>query len=710
MEVLGMNRAYSYANHLVHEKSPYLLQHAHDPVDWYPWGREAFEKAKLEDKPIFLSIGYSTCHWCHVMHEESFLNQEIAALLNQYFVAIKVDREERPDIDSLYMKAVLAMTGSGGWPLTIFLTPDKKPFFGGTYFPPEDRWGKPGLKTILVLIKDNWERNRERLLSTASSITEAIRKEVNKAYPFKLEGKLFGKTYLYFKKNFDQNYGGFGDAPKFPTPHNFGFLLRYYNRIKDKNAIKMVEKSLKSMAKGGIYDHIGGGFHRYSTDKRWLLPHFEKMLYDQALISRIYLETYQLKGNMEYADIAKGTLDYVLRDMQDKKGGFYTAEDADSPSIDDPTKKKEGEFYLWDKAEILSLLGKEKGELFSYYFGIKEGGNLTSDSSGELKGKNILYISHDVNNTAKHFSKTPEDIESIIKQGEKILFKRRNQRPRPPLDDKILTDWNGLMIATFSFAFRVFGILSYKKGAERAARFILRELKSKDGKLLHRYIDGEGAINGMLDDYAFFILGLLELYQTTFNPYYLKEAKTLTDKMIELFWDEENGGFFLTSKDSEDLIGRQKLIYDGAIPSGNSVAILDIILLYKYTLDKEYKGKIDNFLKAFGKKVSGHPYLYTQMLIAFDFLLGPSQEIVIAQGKEGPKPEEMIEIIEHQFIPNKILILIPSEKHKKEELFKLIPFINNQIPMGGKTTAYICRNYECKLPTSDIETLMKLLE
>ena len=446
-------REYMHTNKLIGEKSPYLLQHAHNPVDWFPWGNEAFEKAKKEDKPIFLSIGYSTCHWCHVMEEESFSNQEIAKIMNKYFVSIKVDREERPDIDNIYMNAVMLMTGSGGWPLTVFLTPDKKPFYGGTYFPPEDKWGRAGFKTILNSIADGWPKNRDEILRSSESLTQAIRQEAlsRGKTTFILNEKTLEQAYTQFQGRFDSSHGGFGAAPKFPMGHSLSFLLRYWKRTGQSRPLEMAEKTLSSMVKGGVYDHIGGGFHRYSTDGQWRVPHFEKMLYDQAILARAYLEAYQATGKEEYAQTAREIFEYVLRDMTHLEGGFYSAEDADSPSPENPKEKKEGAFYLWSEDEIIKSIGKEQAEVFNYYFGVKPGGNAPQDPHGESGDKNILYIAHSLEETAGHFKKLSAEIEKIIRISKEKLFSVRSERPRPHLDDKILVDWNGLAISSLAF-------------------------------------------------------------------------------------------------------------------------------------------------------------------------------------------------------------------------------------------------------------------
>lgn len=711
-----------YANRLIHEKSPYLLQHAHNPVDWYPWGEEAFQKARKEDKPIFLSIGYSTCHWCHVMEEESFSNPEIAAIMNKYFVSIKVDREERPDIDSIYMSAVMAMTGGGGWPLNVFLTMDLKPFYGGTYFPPADRWGRPGLKTILNSISDAWKNRRDEVLRSGDSLTQAIQQQMAtkdmKAFP--LDKETLKKAYTQFLQRFDPAYGGFAGAPKFPMGHSLSFLLRYWGRTAETKALEMAEKTLGEMSKGGIYDHIGGGFHRYSTDGQWRVPHFEKMLYDQAILSKAYLEAYQATGKEEYAQTAREIFEYVLRDMTMPLGGFYSAEDADSYLIENPKEKKEGAFYLWSNDELINVLGKRQAEIFAYYFGIESKGNAPNDPGGEFsaeggaasggKGKNILYIAHSSEETARRFKNSPKEIDKVIKTAKEKLFSARSKRPRPHLDDKILVSWNGLMISALSFGCYVLHEPRYRKAAEDAAKFILKNLVRKDGRLLHRYRQRESAILGTIEDYAFFIYGLIDLYEAAFNPDYLKEAKRLTEEMLALFWDEAGGGFFFTAGDAEKLLTRQKEIYDGAIPSGNSIAALDLIRLGRLIMEKEFEIKVDAMFKAFSQKVNSSPQGFTQMLIALDFLWGPSREIVIVGDRQIEATREILNTIYERFIPNKVVAFRPADESEVKRIIGLIPFVKNQLPIEGKTTVYVCENYTCKFPVTDKEKLIKLLQ
>ena len=570
------------SNRLIHEKSPYLLQHAYNPVNWYPWCDEAFEKAKREDKPIFLSIGYSTCHWCHVMERESFEDEEIASILNNNFISIKVDREERPDIDSIYMTVCQALTGHGGWPLTIFMTPDKTPFFAGTYFPKNDRMGMSGLKTILNSVNQAWLNNREALLHSGSRILDAIKDSFEEDTPEStatISEDIFDEAFSQFKYDFDNIFGGFGSAPKFPTPHNLFFLLRYWYNTKEEYALIMVEKTLESMYKGGIYDHIGFGFSRYSTDEKWLVPHFEKMLYDNALLAIAYLEAYQATKKKKYAEIAQQIFTYVLRDMTSPEGGFYSAEDADSEG-------EEGKFYIWSKKEINDILGDKDGEKYCKYYNITDEGN--------FEGFNIPSLINSV---------IPDEDNELVESCRKKLFDYRIKRIHPHKDDKILTAWNGLMIAAMAIGGRVLHNEVYTQAAEKAAEFILSKLVREDGRLLARYRDGDAAIPAYVDDYAYLIWGLIELYESTYKPKYLKKSLALNQDLIKLFWDNKSGGLFLYGSDSEQLIIRPKELYDGATPSGNSVAALNFIRLARMTGQHELEEKAQNRFSNFGKQV-----------------------------------------------------------------------------------------------------------
>lgn len=678
-------------NRLINEKSPYLLQHAHNPVDWYPWCDEAFERAKNEDKPVFLSIGYSTCHWCHVMEKESFEDEEVAKILNENFISIKVDREERPDIDSTYMAVCQAMTGYGGWPLTIIMTPDKKPFFAGTYIPKHSKYGRIGLIDLLTKVAQLWKENREKILSLADEITEELAKALNSFETEKIDEKIFYETFKQLERDFDPEYGGFGYAPKFPTPHNILFLLRYWKRTGEKRAIEMAEKTLTFMSLGGIYDHIGFGFHRYSTDREWLVPHFEKMLYDQALISIACIETYQVTGNERYANLCREILTYVKRDMTNPEGGFYSAEDADSEG-------EEGKFYLWEFKELKQILNQDEFNFVVEKFNIKEDGNYFDEARKIKTGKNILHLRAELNNDEK---------EKWTRIREK-LFEHREKRIHPLKDDKILTDWNALMICAFAKAYTVFEDNEFLELARKSMNFILKNMLTTDGKLLHRFKDGEAKINGYLDDYAFLTWALIELYEASFEIKYLEKAIEITDKMIELFWDNENGGFFFTEEENKDVIFRQKEIYDGAIPSGNSVALLVLAKLSRITGNPKYEDLTSKMISAFSGTIKKYPKAYTFFLSTLDFILGRSLEIVIVGDSNAEEFRKILKILRAKFIPNKVIIFKPIEDNSKIE--QISPFVRNYKSIENKPTVYICTNYECKQPVFKIDDLMKLLE
>ncbi len=709
-----------YQNRLINEKSPYLLQHADNPVDWYPWGRDAFEKARKEDKPIFLSIGYSTCHWCHVMEHESFENEEIAQMINHYFVAVKVDREERPDIDHVYMSAVTAMTGQGGWPLTVFLTPEGQPFFGGTYFPPYPKWGSPGLVDALRSISDLWQNDRARVLQSSGSLAAWLsQRPAQTETPSVSDKEVFSAAYRNFSDAYDSQFGGFGFTQKFPSVSNLYFLLRYGKRSQEKNAVEMVERTLDQMSKGGIRDHIGGGFHRYATDRQWRVPHFEKMLYDQALLARIYLEAYQATHKESYARVAREIFDYVLQNLKQPAGGFYSSEDADSL---DPNEgmgaarqersplKKEGAFYVWRHDEIKKILGEDDSKFFNYHFGIKAEGNVSIDPLGEFQGKNILYIDRNLEETAEYFKTTIPEAEAVIRRCQARLAEVRENRPRPFLDDKILVDGNGLMISSLAFGSRVLREPRYRQAAQEAADFIFQRLLDSQGRLLHRYRDGDSAISATLDDYAFYIYGLLDIYEAGFDVKYLKHARDLAEEMIVRFWDEKQGGFYLTAKDAEELLFRPQEARDGALPSGNSMAALDMIRLYHMTLDQRWEDRIEKFFQAFSGSVSQNPSAYAQALTALDFFRGPSQEIVIAGRRDDQKLKSMVETVYQYFIPNKVILFAPAGADEKAEIVSMAPFLREQIPSKVAVTVYVCENHICKLPVTEMGKLHEILK
>lgn len=681
-------------NRLAKEKSPYLLQHANNPVDWYPWGEEAFDRANRENKPVFLSIGYSTCHWCHVMERESFEDEEVAAILNEGYISIKVDREERPDIDHIYMTVCQAMTGHGGWPLTVIMTPGKKPFFAGTYYPKRGKWNMPGLIDILTDVREKWLQDRELVERAGEKVVEILRPRFDTAGQGELSKEILGRAYKQLLGQFDRKHGGFGEAPKFPTPHNLTFLLRYWRRSGDEEALNMVEKTLESMYLGGIYDHIGYGFSRYSTDKKWLVPHFEKMLYDNALLGLAYIETYQATGRDFYARVAKEIFSYVLRDMTSPEGGFYSAEDADSEGV-------EGKFYVWAPDEVKEVLGERDGELFCRLYDITPEGNFEGHSIPNL----IFQSTEDV---AAEYNMRPQELMELVEEFRKKLFEHRKKRVHPYKDDKVLTSWNGVMIAALARAAAVFEEPIYREAAIRSVNFINTNLRHRDGRLLARYRDGESAHLGYLDDYAFFAWGLMELYEATFDTSYLKMAFDVTKDAIELFWDAEEGGFFFYGNDAEQLIARPKEIYDGAMPSGNSVALLNLMRLARLTGDDSLSDTAEKQARAFAGEVGQHPRGYTHFLMGLDFLFGPTREIVIAGRPGEAAAEAMVKAVRRRFIPEAVIAFHP-EGEEGAEIEELAPFLKDQNQIDGKATAYICQNYACMAPTTDYNKFINIL-
>jgi len=693
-----------HSNRLKNEKSPYLLQHADNPVDWYPWGEEAFEKARKENKPILLSIGYSTCHWCHVMEHESFENEDVARLMNETFVSIKVDREERPDIDNIYM-AVCQMLSKGGcgWPLNVLMTPDKKPFFAATYIPKESRYGRTGMMELVPKIKEAWEKDKENILNSADNITAALKKatDVSQGTEGKeLSTKTLDTTYSQLLRNFDEENGGFGRSPKFPTPHNHLFLLRYWKRTGDGQALDMVEKTLNEMRLGGVYDHVGFGFHRYSTDPSWLLPHFEKMLYDQAMLAMAYTETYQVTGKKEYENTAREIFTYVLRDMTSPKGGFYSAEDADSEG-------EEGKFYVWTEEELKETLGDKEAELIITTFNTSKSGNFSEEAGGQNTGSNILHLKNPLSEIAPSYELSEEEFQEKIEKARITLFNEREKRIHPYKDDKILADWNGLMIAALSKAGRVFNEPLYTDAAKRAADFILKDMRDDQGKLLHRYRGGEAGITANIDDYAFLIWGLLELYESTFDIEYLKSALLLQNQLDKGFWDDNNGGYYFTSNDAEELITRQKEIYDGAIPSGNSVAGLNLLKIARITGNVDYEEKAAILGKAFSETIERGPMAYTLFMTGLDFGLGPSYEVVIVGDSEAEDTKAMLAALKKTYSPNKVVLLRGTEKDS--EITAIAEFTKGQTTIEGKATAYVCLNHVCNLPTTDVNKMLELL-
>ncbi len=680
-----------YTNRLIHETSPYLFQHAHNPVDWYPWGEEALARSKKEDKPILLSIGYSSCHWCHVMEKESFENEAIAETMNQRFINIKVDREERPDLDELYMNAVQVITGSGGWPMTVFLTPDLVPFHAGTYFPPEDRGSMPGFAKILVVVSDYYHSRRGEVEKMEAQLKNALQ-QIAEIHPSQdtVSDRVLSNAFNAFESQFDPIYGGFGKAPKFPASMALSFLLRYWKSIGSKKALEMAEKTLEKMAGGGIYDHLGGGFHRYSVDERWLIPHFEKMLYDNALLSRTYFEAYQATQNERYRRVGEEILNYVLREMKGPEGGFYSTQDADSEG-------QEGKFYVWTRDEIKKVLGKERGTPFCAYYGVATEGNFEG-------GTSVLNIASTFQNVSQLYGTSIEELGKLLDEGREKLYAEREKRVRPGRDEKILTSWNGLMISSFVDGFRVTGNPKYLKGAVQAAHFILQEMR-EDGHLLRVFNKGKARVKGYSEDYAFLIQPLIDLYEATFETEWLKEADELNRRMVHQFWDERKGGFFFTGKENESLIARSKNPYDNAIPSANSAAVFNLIRLSYLTGEESLKQKAEQILRLFHSFLEQHPSGFAQMLSGLSFFLSP-QEIGVVGSRNDPRTKSMLKEIYLTYLPNKILSLRDPQEPIEGSWF---PFLREKENPEAPAT-FVCKGFTCLPPARNEKELKKVLE
>ncbi len=682
------------ANRLAHEKSPYLLQHSGNPVDWRPWGQEALETARGEDKPIFLSIGYATCHWCHVMAHESFEDAQVAELLNRHFVPIKVDREERPDLDGIYMSVCQALTGSGGWPLSVFLTPAGQPFYAGTYFPKHSMMGRPGFVELLTEIARLWREDRPRLLKVGEEIIAALKpKAAPGAEP---DASLLEKAYWLLARSFDAKRGGFGQAPKFPTPHQLNFLLRWHLRQPGSQALAMVDKTLRAMREGGIFDQIGLGFARYSVDERWLVPHFEKMLYDQALLALAYAEAFQATGDGFHARVVEEIFTYVLRDMTHPLGGFFSAEDADSEG-------EEGLFYVWTPAQVKEVVGDEAGGLFCRFYGITPAGNFEH-------GRSIPHITRDLETFAAQAGLESGQLRDDLERARSMLFAARDKRVHPLKDDKVLTAWNGLMIAALAKASQVLPHpgAAWLDAARRAARFVLENLADKEGRLLRRWREGHTAGPGYLDDHAFFIWGLTELYEASLEPAWLEEALRLAELMRRLFEDELHGGFYYTAHDAESLIVREKEVFDGAVPSGNSVAALVLVKLSRLTGDPRWERKAMKAMRVFTPQVGRHPPAATFFLAALDYALAPGLEIVLAGDPEDPRTRVLLEAARRPFQPHKALILAPPGP-EGERLAALAPFTRGMGQVEDRPAAYVCRGHACQRPVTTAKELVELL-
>lgn len=686
-------------NRLISEVSPYLLQHAWNPVGWYAWGNEAFARAEEEDKPVFLSIGYATCHWCHVMERESFEDPKVARVINSLFVPVKVDREERPDLDSLYMMASQVLSAGGGWPLNVIITPDKKPFFAMTYIPRERRFGNPGIIDILTEIGRMWRESRSELLKAADSVVGCLSKIQKKGGMLRRNIPDAGFEELFLR--FDKINGGFGNAPKFPLPHNLLFLLRYSHLKVEERAVRMTEKTLRSMAMGGIYDQLGSGFHRYSTDSRWLVPHFEKMLYDQASLVMLYAEAYQATGNELFGKIATECLEYVLREMTAPEGGFFSAQDAD-------TEGEEGGYYLWTKKEVENLLEKETAGIVTGIWHLTTAGNYIDPVTGERTGKNILHFPREPEDFASRMGITVERLSTILSNARSVLLTARQDRHPPLTDDKILADWNGLMIAAFARASRVFDEPRYRDAAGRAAGFILATMRDSDGQILHRYRNGQAGITGQAADYAFLIFGLTELYMATFDPAHLSAAVELEGHLYSQFWDPVHGGYFTAPGTQDDLIARQKEFYDGALPSPNSVAFTNLLRLTMLTGNTSFERRASDLARLYAGLLEQSPAGYTFFLSGLCLLFGPSTEIVISEGPEGDPAKNIADALNTRYLPFTVVLL--KNSGNENALAKIAPFTREMGPIDRKTAVYVCSRHACSVPVTGVKELLESIE
>jgi uncharacterized protein YyaL (SSP411 family) len=700
-----------YTNQLINETSPYLLQHAHNPVDWYAWGDEAFKKAKDEDKPVLVSIGYSACHWCHVMEHESFENEATAAIMNEHFISIKVDMEERPDVDQIYMMFVQLTTGRGGWPMNVFLTPDKLPFFGGTYFPPVNRYNMPSWQQILVSVADAYRNKRDELMTSVVDILGEMRRVgISEFSPAGLSTELLDSAFASFDRSFDATNGGFGGAPKFPPAMSLEFLLRYWKRTGNERALEIVKKTAQKMANGGIYDQLGGGFHRYSVDAVWLVPHFEKMLYDNAQLIRIYLHLYQITKDEFFRRTATETLEYVRREMFDPSGGFYSTQDADSEG-------EEGKFFVWTPTEVVEILGEGDGGIFNFYYDVSEEGNFEEKNILNVKNPVATAPGSDTSEVAKALKISESDLTAILERGRKKLFTEREKRIKPFRDEKVLTAWNGLMLAAFAEASAVLDSKEYLEVAKQNADFILANLQKPvgeegrniqlesatlaDPKLLRTWKDGRAKLNAYIEDYANLVDGLVDLFQVSGEVRYLKEAKRLADLMITEFWDEENGGFFFTANDHEELIVRTKDFYDNATPSGNSVAADVLLKLAKLTSDEKYERFASTVLRLAAAQLKRHPQGFGRTLSAIEFFLGDSKEIVLIGDEDGTLGRE----VWSEYRPGKVVV--PANGSTESAM---IPLIEGRAAIDGKPTAYVCENFACRMPVTTVEELKEQLQ
>jgi uncharacterized protein YyaL (SSP411 family) len=686
----------SPANRLLAETSPYLRQHAHNPVDWFPWGDAALQKARELDRPIFLSIGYSACHWCHVMERESFEDADVAAILNEHFVSIKVDREERPDLDQIYMTAVQLMTRHGGWPMSVFLTPDLQPFYGGTYFPPADRHGLPSFRRVLLAIVEAWTKRRAELVAQAQDLTRHVQDSMQvDAQPGELDDTLLRTAEHYLERAFDSTHGGFGGAPKFPHPMDLRLLLRLWKRFGDEDALNIATATLDHMARGGLYDHLGGGFHRYSTDARWLVPHFEKMLYDNALLTVTYLEAFQATGNSLYREVVEQTLAYVGREMTSPEGAFYSTQDADSEGV-------EGKFFVWSRAEVEEVLGRDEAELFCGVYDVTPEGN--------WEEHNILHRDRSDEQEARLLKLPVDELRRRLDASRHKLFQTRERRVKPGLDDKVLTSWNALMIAAFAKAGQALDNPQFIERAAAAADFLLTRMRTSDGRLYRTTRTGDQPrLNGYLEDYAYLIDALVSLYEATFDPRWIADARRLASVLFEQFWDEAGGGFFYTATDHEQLISRGKDPHDNATPSGNAMAVTGLLRLGALTGDRETLDKAERTLKLFREQMSQLPHVSGQMLIGLDFYLGPTAEIVVVGDPADEEVRQALRLLRSGFRPNQVLAFRPIDAAAAEAAEKVVPLLVDRTSQGSVTT-YICRQFTCAAPVVGLAELRSSLE
>jgi hypothetical protein len=677
-------------NRLINETSPYLLQHAYNPVDWYPWGEEALSEARRLNKPIFLSIGYSACHWCHVMEHESFEDEETARQMNELFINIKVDREERPDLDAIYMDAVMAMTGSGGWPMSVFLTPDGQPFYGGTYYPPTPRHGLPSFRQVLAAVADAFHNRKDEVLGQAQRLTQALARSAQVfAEDSDLSTEILDEALAQLSQYFDQYHGGFGQQPKFPQPMVLDFVMSQYARRDDLDALYMAELTLEKMAEGGIYDQLGGGFHRYSVDAVWLVPHFEKMLYDNAQLLRSYVHAWQITGRDLFRQVVQQTTDYVLREMTSPEGGFYSTQDADSEGV-------EGKFFVWRPDEIETVLGAETAKIFNAYYGVTQTGN--------FEGENILHVVRPLEQVARQFQMEPEAVKALLAESRQKLFAFREKRVKPARDEKILAEWNGLMIHSLAEVGVVFEREDALAAAVAGANFVLDRMSQEDGRLFRSYKDGQARLNAYLEDYAAFVRALIALYEATFEPRWLEEANRLVQVMFAQFHDPQAGGFFQTGVDHEQLVVRRKDFVDNAIPSGNSMAAEALLRLATLTGNDDYRAEAARIFQLMKAAMASQPTGFGRMLCAMNAYLKPSQEIVLVGERSDPRTQALLAVVRQRYLPDAVVAL----KHPAEESH--LPLFQGRSLIDGKPAAYVCENYACKLPVTEPEELAKLLK